>query len=149
MRRGFGDTAASTPALIARLAQGCRQTYIAQVAAFQVDYNASGLGPAITVDGLYGGNTQAALQLVLDASGSPAQQAPRNCFGDPIPAAPGPNADALAVIPAAAVTPTPAVQTITTTSTASVDMTPWIIGGAVAVAAGLVGYTWWKKRKRR
>jgi hypothetical protein len=34
------------------------------------------------------------------------------------------------------------------TSSGSTDMTPWLIGGAVALGAGVVGYAYWKKHRK-
>lgn len=73
---------------------GCSQGYIQEVYDFQNAYNGTGLGPAITADGDYGPNSQAALQLVLNSVTPPAGQAPDNCYGLPVPATPGPNPSA-------------------------------------------------------
>lgn len=54
--------------------------YVQTVADFQQAYNLSGLGPAISTDGDYGGNTQRAMQLVLDTVQPSGGQAPENCF---------------------------------------------------------------------
>ena len=126
----------------------CTQASIPAVSQFQTAYNASGLPGTLTVDGQYGGNSQAALQNVMnqaaaDAGAGPAQQAPTNCFGMAVPATP-------------ALDPTPAtpsgpqtLPTIVVTGNPPTDYTPWIIGAAVAGGAGLVGYAAWKRHKRR
>ena len=79
-------------ALLTYLSQnGCSQGFIQQVADFQNAYNATGLGPQISPDGNYGGNSQAALQIVLNSVNPPAGTAPDNCYGMPVPSMPGAN----------------------------------------------------------
>lgn len=152
-RLGLGDlTAAQTTgaALIAWLqANGCTQNSVSQVSAFQSAYNSSGLPGSLTVDGQYGGNTQSALQNVLNASMtgvvSGASPAPDNCFAGTqwatVPATPAPDAVGTSTDP-------------TTNQTVDVgqgqtDWAPWIIGGAAALGAGIVGYAFWKGHHMR
>jgi hypothetical protein len=110
-------------------AHGCTRAYVPAVHAFEVAYNASGLGPLISVDGQYGASCQAAYQLVLDATGG--GQAPPNCFtGMPAPV-PG-------------VTPPKPTTTPTTTTTST--QAGMGAGGVVAIVAGaaaVVGVLAW------
>jgi hypothetical protein len=91
---GSGSVAAASAAgdaLGAYLAaHGCTQAPFAAARAFQVAYNASRLGPAISVDGKYGGDAQAAWQLVLDFQGQ-GGQATANCFTGTAAPVPGLN----------------------------------------------------------
>jgi hypothetical protein len=141
-RAGLGDAAAaqtSGSALVAWLvSNGCTQASVPQVTQFQNDYNASGLGPAITVDGQYGGNTQAALNLALGGTAA----APDNCFNMAVPATPGPDTSSNA---AAANTGGGTPVTITGSSA---DYSSWIIGGAAVLGVGILGAVWWKKHHR-
>jgi hypothetical protein len=149
---GLGDSSAAVPAaqdLVNALAtNGCPQTAFAECSAFQVAYNALG-GPQITVDGKYGGNTQAALQqvmaqnLVIVNSGVSSTTAPTNCFGMAVPAVPG-----LDQAPSGG-SGKLTVPTTTVTGKASTDYTPWLIGGAVVVGASGLAYVWYKKKHKR
>jgi hypothetical protein len=123
------------------------QASVPAVSAFQAAYNASGQPGALTVDGQYGPNTQKALQNVIDAAEAgvgPTQAAPPNAWGTAPPAVPAPD-----VAPATPTGPGTLVLPETTiVGTPTPNYTPWIIGGAVAAGAGLVGYTYWKKHRR-
>jgi hypothetical protein len=140
-RAGLGDAAAAQTAgstLVAWLAaNGCTQNSVPQVTAFQSAYNASGLGPQITVDGQYGGNTQAALNLALGGTAA----APDNCFNMAVPATPGPDSSSNA---AAANTGggTPVVVT-------GNDYSNWIIGGAAVLGVGILGYAYYRHKHPR
>lgn len=138
-RFGLGDAAAALSAgqaLVAWLvANGCTQNSVPAVSAFQTAYNGSGLGPAITVDGQYGGNTQAALQLALGSTAT----APNNCFNMAVPATPGPDA---------AITSSSASTPVVIQGSAGTDYSNWIIGGAAALGVGILGLVWWKKHHR-
>jgi hypothetical protein len=72
------DLQAAAQALVSRLQmQGCTTAIFDECSAFQTAYNNA--GGAITLDGKYGPQTQAALQTVLTTlDGS---TAPANCFG--------------------------------------------------------------------
>ena len=61
------------------------------VRAMQSAYNATSLGPQITVDGDYGPNSEAAMQLILNSVNPPAGTAPSNCYGLPAATTPGLN----------------------------------------------------------
>lgn len=129
---------------------GCTQASIPAVATFQTQYNATGQPGQLTVDGQYGGNTQAALQNIInqataDAGAGPAQSAPANCFGMAVPARP-------ALDPPLAGGSSTTITTTTTDTTSTSTMptwAPWLVGGAVVAGAGLIGYTIWKKKHRR
>lgn len=138
-RFGLGDAAAAQSAgstLVAWLvANGCTQNSVPQVSAFQAAYNASGLGPAITVDGQYGGNTQAALQLALGTDAT----APNNCFAMAVPATPGLDAG---------VTTTSTTDAngnpVTITGATPTDYSNWIIAGSAIAGIGILGWAYWK-----
>jgi hypothetical protein len=126
----------------------CTRDSIPVVASFQVAYNASGLPGQLTANGQYGPNTERALQNTLDeaqgdAGAGPSQSAPANCFGRAVPATPA--VDPVGPGP----TPTtPMAPTTASTNPPSASATPYIIGGAVLAGAGLIGYTYWKKKRR-
>jgi hypothetical protein len=129
-------------------ANACTRASIPEVASFQATYNTSGMPGALTIDGQYGGNTERALQIVLNntpaaGGGGPVQAVPSNCFAMAVPETP-----VLDVTPTATPT-TPTTTTTTTTTTTPSTMSPWIIGGAAAVVAGGVGYAIYRARKRR
>ena len=114
---------------------------------FQVAWNAStpGASQALTVDGKYGPQTQAALATALayfftDSNGT--VQGPTNgtipaqvCGGGGV--APSPS-------PSPSPSPTPVNPNQTTTVTTS-SMNPWIIGGALVAAAGIAGWAYYAK----
>jgi hypothetical protein len=69
---------AASNALVSYLqTNGCSQSSISQVVAFQTQYNAEG-SQQLPTDGKYGALTQGALQRVMTASGG--GTAPQNCF---------------------------------------------------------------------
>jgi hypothetical protein len=145
VNQGLTDAAQAVVNFFA--ANACTRASVPEVASFQATYNVSGMPGHLTVDGQYGGNTERALQIVLNNSpaaggGGPVQAVPPNCFGMAVPETP-----VVDVTPAAPVTPT--TTTTTTTTTAPSTMSPWIIGGAAAVVAGGVGYAVYRARKRR
>jgi len=126
-------------------ANPCSHATIPVVQTFQLTYNASGMPGQLTVDGQYGGNTQRALQNVLNTApaaggGGPVQQAPQNCFGMSVP-------DIPALDPA-----TPGATTTTTTSTPAAStskVSTTAVALAVAAVVGGVGYAVYRARKRR
>ncbi len=126
----------------------CSQASLPVVTAFQNAYNASGLPGKLTMDGQYGGNTQKALQNVMDeaqadAGAGPSQQAPTNCFGMTVPATP-----ALDPTPApGGNTPVPSIAPITVYGTPGHN--PWLIAGAIALGAAGIAYAVHLKKKRR
>jgi hypothetical protein len=123
----------------------CSQVSIAPASAFQSAYNASGLPGALTVDGKYGGNTQAALQAVINSvevSMGPTQTAPLNCFGMAVPAVPAPN-------PAPAPAATTTTTTTSTATTSSSSISPVVIGAAAVAVVGGVGYAVYRARRRQ
>lgn len=110
---------------------GCSQNAIAEVSAFQTAYNAEG-SVALSVDGKYGPDTQAAVQRVLDVSSG--GTAPANCF---------PGGGGGTVTPS-----NPLIVPVTVTGSTKTNWTPWIIGGAAVGGAGIIGYAYWKRHKR-
>ena len=116
----------------------CTQASIGAVSEFQSAYNASGQPGQLTVDGQYGGNTQKALQNVMDlaqadAGAGPSQAAPTNCFGMAVPATP-------ALDP-----PTGPSNPLTPPS----SVNPWLIAGAVILGGAGIAYAVHLKKKRR
>ncbi|MGH2997694.1 MAG: hypothetical protein ACRDNM_00180, partial [Gaiellaceae bacterium] len=119
----------------------CGKQAIASVGAFQTAYNATALGPPITVDQKYGPDTQAALQLVLDFTGGGSGkggQAPPNCFT----AAPAP-------VPGVNPTPapgggggTPSKPGTTPTVQKAGMSTGGVVGAVLATAAVVGGLVW-------
>lgn len=154
VNQGLTDAAQAVVAYFA--SHACTQASVPEVASFQATYNVSGMPGALTVDGQYGGNTERALQIVLNnapaaGGGGPVQAIPPNCFGGVI--VNGDNYGVVPEVPAAdAAPPTtvmPSTTTTTTTTSTPSTMSPWIIGGAAAVVAGGVGYAVYRARKRR
>jgi hypothetical protein len=133
LRRGFGDAAAaqaSASALLTWLtSNACTQATVPEVSQFQTDYNSGGFSGQLTVDGQYGGNTQAALQEVLGTA------APANCFGMSVPTTPA--------LDNAVTTPGTIPQTVVDSSA-----TPWIIGGAALLGVGILALAYHHKHKR-
>jgi len=147
VNQGLTDAAQAVVNFFA--ANACTRASIPEVASFQATYNGSGMPGHLTVDGQYGGNTERALQIVLNnapaaGGGGPVQAVPPNCFGMAVP-------DTPALDPSTPTAPTAPATTTTTTTTTSTPstMSPWIIGGAAAVVAGGVGYAVYRARKRR
>jgi hypothetical protein len=139
---GFGDLAsaqATVAPLIARIVAGCTRASLPEVSAFQAAYNTSGLPGQLTIDGQYGGNTQAAVQLVLNQVNGPPQAAPTNCFGMAVPATPALDP----VAPAGPISPS------TPTPPTSMNMGPIVIGGAALLGVGVVVYAWKRKKHKR
>jgi hypothetical protein len=130
-------------------ANGCTQSSVSQVSAFQAAYNASGSPGQLTVDGQYGGNSQAALQYILDnapaaGGGGPTQAAPTNCFGMPVPAIPG-----LDPTPPPGPSPGPSPRPSPSPPLSSPGGLPWgtiAVAGAAVVGAGLIAYAVHKKK---
>lgn len=115
----------------------------AAVAAFQAAWNEGPLsGSGITVDGEYGGNTQAALQQVYSHFGD-GGPAPANAYGDPVPSVPtvtpGGGTPPPLPTPAPNVPPAPLVE--------KDDSTGWILPVAIGGAA-VVGLVWLLKRRK-
>jgi len=112
---------------------GCQNSANSDVSNFQTAYNAAGGSQTLTVDGLYGAHTQAALQEVMSAnSGSTlgSYTAPAGCV-------------AAAGTPGAIVTEGPSTG-------GSSDLKWWLIGGgAVALAGGIWYYSKHHKGGRR
>jgi hypothetical protein len=86
------DIGAATAALVSAFAKGARKGSIPQVVTFQQAWNAHPQMTAVVPDGKYGGNTEVAVQSVLNwmaQSGvSPSPIAPKNAYGKvskPIP----------------------------------------------------------------
>jgi hypothetical protein len=121
---------------------GCKPGYSATVQAFQNAFIAAGgnlpndSDGSSGADGLYGNNTQAALQSVLNAGpNQPPQQAPAGCVG---PASGG----------GGTVVPIPE-QTITgTVPSSSSSNAKWILIGAGVLGVGIVGYALYRKNKK-
>lgn len=128
-RTGLGDLTDQTLqndaiALLDDLSSnGCSTSADASVSTFQTAYNAAGGSPALSVDGLYGNDTSAALQAVINGnsgnSGLANKTAPAGCVG--------------------AGTSTPTVTGGVASSTGTMNYTPWLIGAGV-VGAGVIAY---------
>jgi hypothetical protein len=159
---GFGaitDTglqSAATALLSDLNSSGCTNGFDQAVADFQNAWNAANAGQPLVLsngtpgaDGLYGANTQSALQATLNASGT-VQQAPTGC----VAAAPG-SANATqgggaAVVPVTPPTPGPVTPGTTTTVTQPTNSNwiLWVVGAAVVAGLGAT-YVVHKKRARR
>jgi hypothetical protein len=120
---------------------GCQPGFSATVQAFQTAYIAAGgnlpndSDGSSGADGLYGNNTQAALQAVLNAGpNQPPQQAPAGCVGT----AGGGGGN---------VVPMPE-QTITGTVPSSSSNMKWILIGAGVLGVGIIGYALYRKNKK-
>lgn len=110
---------------------GCTPSVNSTVLAFQQAYIAAGQtlpndsNGTTGADGLYGNNTQIALQNVLNAGpNQPPQQAPAGC----VPAGTGGGAGTIVVVPPGS-----------SSSDTLTEIEPWAIGAAVILGAGLVG----------
>ena len=117
---------------------GCKQAVDPTVTAFQQAYNASGGSPALVVDGLYGANTQAALQATLNTDPNlpaGAYQAPAGC----VAAASGGGGNN----PSPSPSPTPAPP-----SSSNVNWGEYALIGAALVGAGTIGYVSWKRHNK-
>jgi hypothetical protein len=115
---------------------GCSQSADADVSTFQQSYNNAGQGP-LTVDGLYGANTENGLQNVINANSDNSslanESAPAGCVG----AAPG-----------GASSNPGTYQPGVVLSTGGSGALPYIVG-AIVVAGALAAYTYSKHGKRR
>jgi hypothetical protein len=122
---------------------GCTKNSIQQVVDFQNAWNDSGRAPLV-VDGIYASLTRTALQSVMDAG-----MAPADCF-QPLPQpAPHPPAVNPVAPPVAPTPPTPApVVVVPAPPSSSSSVWPYVIGAGVATA-GVFGYLYWKKNRRR
>ena len=116
---------------------GCQQSADADVSTFQTSYNNAGQGPLV-VDGLYGANTNAALQNVINANPNNSsladESAPAGCVGAGGSSGPG------------------TYQPGVVLSTSGPNYLPYIVG-AVVVAGALAAYTYskhggFRRRKR-
>ena len=124
---------------------GCQPSFDPSVQAFQQAYvNAGGNLPndsngSSGVDGLYGANTQAALQAVLDAGpNQPGQSAPAGC----VPAGGG---GGTVVTPTVVV---PGTVSATTTASGMSSTTKAVLIGAGVVGVGIIGYALYKRNKK-
>lgn len=127
---------AAAGALMTELSSsGCQQGYDATVAAFQTAFVAAGgtlpndSNGGSGVDGLYGANTQAALQAVMNAGpNQPPQQAPAGC-----------------VSAAAGGGTSQSAADITNNNSDSWFGLPswmvWVLGGAVVLGGGLIAWS--------
>jgi hypothetical protein len=136
---------------------GCTDGFDQYVADFQNAWNQANAGQPLVLangstgaDGLYGPNTQAALQATLNASGT-VQQAPTGC----VAAAPGSanqtEGGGAAVVPAPVAplpAPAPPPTNTTTTKPSGSNAILWVVGAA-AVAGTVAAYMVHKKRVRR
>jgi hypothetical protein len=98
---------------------GCQTSNDPSVSTFQTSFNTAGAGTTLAVDGLYGSNTQSALQSVInsnsDNSALANMTAPAGCVGK-------------------AVTPTQSLDTALSTLPGGADYTwAWILGGLIVV----------------
>jgi hypothetical protein len=146
-------------------ANPCTISSVPAVVTFQTSYNASAMPGQLSIDGEYGGNTQAALQNVINTgfvtgTSGPTQTAPTNCFGMAVPAVPAldvaPDAAALASggvapLPGAQLPPPPIPKAVITPTKPPPNYIPWIVGGLLA--GGTVGILYashiYRKQRRR
>jgi hypothetical protein len=130
-------------------ANGCSRSPVGVVSTFQSAYNNAGLAGALSVDGQYGPNTQSALQAVLNATQSPPQAAPANCFPELGPPPAVPHLDAPQPSPITPVLPpgppAPPNNTNVTVTGGTSNTVAWIIGGAIVAAAAIGGWAWYSK----
>lgn len=156
-----GVQSAATALLQDLQSSGCTNGFDQYVADFQNAWNAANAGNPLVLrdgtpgaDGLYGPNTQAALQATLNASGT-VQQAPTGC----VAAAPGSanqtQGGGAAVVPAPSLPPapspplpTPGTNT-TTTKPSSSNAVLWVVGVASAAALGATYYVHQKRKRAR
>jgi hypothetical protein len=121
---------------------GCQQAFSQPVSDFQSAYNAAGGTPALTVDGLYGALTQAALQQAINGLPSPigltGATAPAGCV-----AAASSSAGQLNVSPTVVPGSAPSSSSA---SIAGTDLVPLAIAGVAA--AGLIGLAIYAKKKK-
>jgi hypothetical protein len=140
---------AAAQALLTDLqSSGCTQGVDDVVAAFQNAWNAANAGSPLVLsdgstgaDGLYGANTQSALQATLNASGqSPVPQAPTGCVAADAGSANATQGGGAATAP----------TTHTTTATTTPSGSNWILWGvgAAAVAGLTAAYAVSRKKKR-
>lgn len=147
---GFGALSdagvqAAAGALLSDLqSSGCTQGVDPTVLAFQQAYIAAGgslpndSDGSTGADGLYGANTQNALQAVLNAGpNQPPQAAPAGCVGV-APASGGGGGTTPAVVPAT-----------TASSSSGMSSTTWLLIGAGVLGAGIIGYAVYKKKRVR
>lgn len=158
-RIGLGDVSSiitQAQAVVSYFTQNpCTQNPVGVVSDFQTAYNGAGGAGSLTVDGQYGGNTQAALQEVLNAApaaggGGPTQTAPQNCFQGVV--VNGTDYGAVPATPAPDTTVTNVLgQSVIPGSNGStpVNWVPVYIGAGVAAVLGVVGYAVWAKRHHR
>lgn len=141
---------------------GCTDGFDQYVADFQNAWNGANAGHPLVLssgvpgaDGLYGANTQAALQATLNASGT-GLQAPTGC----VAAAPGSanqtSGGGAAVVPVAPTppapspplpAPSPSPTNTTTTTPAGSNWILWVVGAAAVAGVG-AAYVVHQKRKR-
>jgi hypothetical protein len=128
----------------------CTQQPVPQVAAFQTQWNAANPTNPLVVDGKYGPLTRGALQNVMSTTGQ--GTAPPDCFTPggvpPSPPAPTPAPPVVVVPPAPAPTPTP-TPTVNPPSPKQSDLLPAMLIGAGVATAGVFGYLYWKRNRRR
>lgn len=123
---------------------GCSTTADTNVSAFQTAWNASNAGTPLVLssgqagaDGLYGENTQSALQATLNASGAdPPPQAPSGCVAPQAGDANAIQGGGAAFIPGT-----------TTVANPNRMWMLWLVGGIAA--AGLTGVYLAKKKNER
>lgn len=158
---GLGDITdpnlqSAASALLSTLqSSGCTNGYDQTTADFQNAWNAANAGSPLVnaqgqtaADGLYGANTQAALQATLNASGT-VQQAPTGC----VAAAPG-SANATqgggaAVVPVVVTPGTVTPGTVSTvTQPTNSNWILWVVGAAAVAGVGAT-YMVYKKRAKR
>jgi hypothetical protein len=138
---------------------GCTDGFDQYVADFQNAWNQANAGQPLVLsngtpgaDGLYGANTQAALQATLNASGT-IQQAPTGCVAALPGSANQTSGGGAAVVPPPAPSPAPLpapapTPSSTTTKPNGNGAILWIVGAA-AVAGTVAAYMVHKKRARR
>jgi hypothetical protein len=160
---GFGaiTDAALQSAAVALLSDlqssGCVNGYDQAVADFQSAWNTANAGSPLVLsngtpgaDGLYGANTQAALQATLNAVGI-SQQAPTGCVAAMPGSANQTQGGGSAVVPPAPapppapLPPSPVVSN-TTTTTGGSNWILWVVGAAAVAGVGAAIMVHRKKR---
>lgn len=112
------------------------------VHAFKVAWNADASAngePTLAYNGLYDSDCASALANALGGMNGTLATVPGPCAGG------GGGGGGPAPTPS----PTPSPAPITPVAGSSTNWAPWIIGGAVVAAGGVVGYAVWRRHKRK
>lgn len=157
----IGVQSAATALLQDLQSAGCTNGFDQAVADFQNAWNAANAGQPLVVasgatgaDGLYGANTQAALQATLNASGT-VQQAPTGCVAAAQGSANQTEGGGAAVVPVAPPGPTPLPPApapgtnTTTTQPSNSNAILWVVGVGAATALAATYYVHQKRKRAR